>query len=322
MDSKKKKILIGTGITAAAVAGASYAATKFLLKTALDRKEPALYGKVKNQLSGPYRETEAYESAKPLVEALHARESEMERVEITSHDGIKLIGHFRKCENEKRIIIAVHGWRSTWFKDFAGVADFWNNNGCSVLYVEQRGQNESEGDYIGFGTIERYDCLDWIDWVSQRNEANSPVYLAGISMGAATVLMAAGLDLPDCVHGIMADCGFTSADDIWKHIAKNNLHMSYGIIGAMARDICKRKLDVDVKACSTVDALKKSKTPVLLIHGADDHFVPVTMTYLNYAVCASPKRMLIVPGADHGMSYIVDKVGYENTVKRFFNDFD
>lgn len=321
MDSKKK-IIIGTGVVAAAVAGASYALTKFFLNTALDREEPKLYRKVKSRLTGSYGEGAAYEEAKVLMEQFKAREDEFQRVEITSRDGTQLVGHFRKCENEKRIIIAVHGWRSSWYQDFCGIAEFWNDCGSSVLYIEQRGQNSSGGDYMGFGITERYDCLDWIDWVSQHNESGSPIYLAGVSMGAATVLMAAGLDLPDCVHGIMADCGFTSPDAIWKHVATNNLHLGYGLIGAMARDIIKRKLSVDIRECSTVDALKYCGTPVLLIHGTNDHFVPVTMTYENYAACAGPKRMLIVPGADHGMSYMVDKVGYENTVRRFFADFD
>lgn len=320
--NNKKKILIGTGVAAAAVAGASYALVRFFLDTAFDREEPKLYGKVKSRLTGAYGEGEAYAEAKELMAELKARENEFERVEITARDGTPLVGHFRRHENEKRIIIAVHGWRSSWYQDFAGIAEFWNDCGSSVLYIEQRGQNASGGDYMGFGITERYDCLDWIDWVSQHNEANSPIYLAGVSMGAATVLMATGLDLPDCVHGVMADCGFTSPDDIWRHVANHNLHLGYGVIGAMARDITKRKLDVDIRECSTIDALKRNSTPVLLIHGTDDHFVPVTMTYENYSACAAPKRMLIVPGADHGMSYMVDKVGYENTVRKFFADFD
>ena len=71
-----------------------------------------------------------------------------------------------------------------------------------------------------------------------------------------------------------------------------------------------------------MEALRNSKIPVLLIHGTDDHFVPVEMTYRNYCACASPKRLLIVPGADHGMSYLVDSEGYQSIVKRFWQEFD
>ena len=68
--------------------------------------------------------------------------------------------------------------------------------------------------------------------------------------------------------------------------------------------------------------LSECKVPVLFVHGSDDHFVPVEMTYENYKACIAPKRLLIVPGAEHGMSYMVDKKSYEEAVKRFWNEFD
>lgn len=48
------------------------------------------------------------------------------------------------------------------------MSDEWEKNGCSVLYIEQRGQNNSGGEYMGFGLTERYDCLDWVNWVISR----------------------------------------------------------------------------------------------------------------------------------------------------------
>ena len=141
-------------------------------------------------------------------------------------------------------------------------------------------------------------------------------------MGAATILMAAGLDLPSNIHGIIADCGFTSPDAIWKHVANNNLHIAFGLRGAIADEMLKQKIQMGSDEYSTVEALQSSTIPVMLIHGTDDHFVPVEMTYENYKACAGPKRLLIVPGADHGMSYFVEKDRYEEEIKRFWRDFD
>ena len=141
-------------------------------------------------------------------------------------------------------------------------------------------------------------------------------------MRAATVLMAAGLDLPSNIHGIIADCGFTSPDAIWKHVANNNLHIAFGLRGAIADEMLKQKIQMGSDEYSTVEALQSSTIPVMLIHGMDDHFVPVEMTYENYKACAGPKRLLIVPGADHGMSYFVEKDRYEEEIKRFWRDFD
>ncbi len=64
--------------------------------------------------------------------------------------------------------------------------------------------------------------------------------------------------------------------------------------------------------------MKDCSIPVLFIHGTDDTFVPVEMTYENYKACNAPKKLFIVPGATHAMSYLVDKNGYENTVKEFW----
>ena len=142
-------------------------------------------------------------------------------------------------------------------------------------------------------------------------------------MGAATILMASGLDLPDNVAGIVADCGFTSPHAIWKHVVRDNFHLSYdGIRSAAANDLCRRKIQTAADSYSTTEALRNTDIPVLFIHGSDDHFVPVEMTYENYKACAAPKRLLVVPGAEHAMSYLTDRQAYEKALTEFWESFD
>lgn len=323
MKKTNKIVLAALGAASAATAAAAaaaYAATKLLVKTALDREEPPIIKRAGIRISGSDENAEFREASAAAAELL--KEQNCDYVEIMSHDGLKLIGHFYPCEDAKRVIIAFHGWRSSWYTDYGMITEFWHKNGCSVLYVEQRGQNGSGGEHMGFGLTERYDCIEWINWVICRCGKNIPIYLAGISMGATTVLMAADLNLPKNIHGIMADCGFTSPSAIWTHVARNNLHMAYRVTGAMANAMCKKKIRVGSEEYSTIDALKNTDIPILFVHGTDDHFVPVEMTYENYKACASPKRLLIVPGADHAMSYYVDKAGYEEAVLSFWRDFD
>ena len=324
MKKKIKRILIGASAFtagAAAVVGLTYKVTKEMMKVALDREQPKVNEKVQNKFSGSKGQENTFEELAAMSENL--KNSDCEFVEITAPDGTVLAGHWHECDKAERVMIAMHGWRSSWSKDFGAISDFWHKNNCSVLYVEQRGQGQSGGDYMGFGLTERYDCLAWINWVNEKGNSKLPIYLCGISMGASTVLMAAGLDLPENVHGIMADCGYTSPHDIWKHIMKNNLRLPYNVItSAIANDICKKKIQVTSKDYSCIDAMRECKVPVFFVHGSDDHFVPVEMTYENYKVCAAPKRLLIVPGAEHGMSYMVDRKGYEDAVKRFWNEFD
>ena len=308
------------GAAAAAAAAGAYLTTRLLVKTALDREEPKIMKSSGSRIAGSKKDSEFAEICNAAADRLKA--SEHEKVTITAHDGITLVGHFFPAENPKRIIIAFHGWRSSWNKDYSLIADFWHNNDCSVLYVEQRGQSESGGEYMGFGLIERYDCLDWVNFAICRCGNALPIYLAGISMGAATVLMAADLPFPPNVHGIAADCGFTSPKAIWEHVARNNLHISFRLRSIIADIICRHKINMASDEHSTIKALENTKIPILFFHGSDDHFVPVEMTYENYKACASPKKLLIVPGADHAMSYYIDKQSYENAYLEFWNDFD
>lgn len=324
MKKSTKKILIGSGVVMGAITAASavsYAITKKLVGIALDRNENEITASSKKQISG---NPEISEFAKVRENATEKLEnSVLDTVEITAQDGIKLVGHWRFSKNAKRIIIAMHGWRSSWARDFGMIADFFYSNDCNVLYVEQRGQNNSGGEYMGFGLTERYDCLEWIKWVNKQEYGELPIYLCGVSMGASTVLMTAGFNLPENVHGIMADCGYTSPHAIWKHVVENNLRLYYDdMMSSIADEMCRAKIQIGSKDYSCPEALAECKVPVLFIHGTDDDFVPVEMTYENYKACISQKRLLIVPGAGHGMSYVIDRKLYEQTVKQFWADFD
>lgn len=323
MKKRIKNILaIGAGITAVTVGAAivSRKTTEYLVKIALDREMPKYNPRTEKLITGSDFDRDFLDTLEKSAEELEKKPHET--VTITASDGITLVGHWFSVQNPKRTIVAMHGWRSSWARDFGTIADFWLDNGCNVLFAEQRGQNNSGGDFIGFGLTERFDCLDWAKWVDEKENKSLPIYLAGVSMGATTVLMASGLELPENVHGIAADCGFTSPHDIWKHISENNLHIPYGYTGLVADSICRRKIQLGTKEYSTLDALKTNKIPVMFIHGAADSFVPVEMSYENYKACAAPKTIFIVPEANHAMSYYCEKEKYEKAVKEFWKNCD
>ncbi len=324
MTKKTKKLIFGAGILGigfSAVASATYAFTNMLVKVAIERNgmdKIKQTPKTKQIFLGAKENPFFIERRKNA--AIELSHIEKEHIVINSFDGTKLHGDFRRCDSPKRVIIAMHGWRSSCGEDFGMMDSFFNKNNCHVLYTQQRGQGISEGQYMGFGLIERFDCFEWVKYINERYSL--PIYLAGVSMGASTVLMASNLNMPENIKGIIADCGFTSPHSIWKHVANNNLKLSYGVIGKIANDICKKKIQIGTKDFSVPDAMKTNKIPVLFIHGTDDHFVPVTMTYENYKSCNSPKRIMVVPGADHAMSYFVNSYEYEKELISFWNEFD
>lgn len=315
-----KKLTLSLAAGVAGTAALSHALTCYLVKMAVDRQMPAApAGLTRAAIRGSGCTQSFLHKLEQTGKALQAMPHK--RVTIKARDGETLIGHFFTCPNPKRLILGMHGWRSSWCGDFGMIAPFLLKEGCCLLLPEQRGQGESGGSFMGLGVLERHDCVRWANYLAGLYP-HLPLYLAGVSMGAATVLMSTELALPGTVRGLIGDCGFTSPQDICRHVVKDNLHLSYSLRGPVAHHLCKRKNQAGLSGCSAPKALAKCRLPVLLIHGSDDRFVPVGMTYENYKACGGPKHLLIVPGAAHGMSYYKDPVSYEQALRQFFFLYD
>ena len=263
---------------------------------------------------------EQYDPFKEVIEkgANNILSASYEKVSITSRDGISLVGRYYHVKDGAPISIIFHGYRSTLGTDCNGGYSMSVRRGYNVLAVYQRAHRESGGKTITFGVKERFDCLDWISYVNERFGKDTPILLMGLSMGAATVLMAAGLDLPSNVKGVMADCGFSSPKEILQEVIKQKkypLRITYFFVRMSARIFG----HFDPEEASAVEALKDAKVPVLIIHGDDDRFVPSRMSRDNYEACASAKEILVVPGAGHGLSYCVDAKAYDKAVENFMD---
>lgn len=320
MKAMKKQLAVGTATAVGVTIAAATVLPNVFVRIVTDRKEPALIRRTRQQLTRKLCNIGAYSEIGKATQRLAT--AEMEQIRTTAVDGTTLVGHWRRCENAKRIIIAMHGWRSSWARDFCACADFWQENGCSVLYAEQRGQGQSGGEYLSFGILERYDVLSWANEINRRQGSKLPIYLAGISMGATAVLLAAAQPVPANVSGVMADCGFTSPEAIWQYVAQQKLHIPYRLLKPYVYKTCKKRFGCLPNEVSTTEALKKSKVPVLLIHGTEDDFVPHQMSVAAKDACASSCKLLLVPGARHGESYLKAPQQYKAHVKAFWEEND
>lgn len=241
------------------------------------------------------------------------------QVTIQNSDGLKLTGHFLRANNPKRVVIAVHGWRSSWQHDFHSQCEILELLNCDILFIDQRAHGRSEGKYIGFGITERFDCLEWLDFIETHNQKNLPVYLFGISMGATTVMLASELIGSGRVRGIIADCGFTSAGDIWRYAIQQKARRGSRSFYCLSDLRCIRKAGYRGDTRSTVQALKNTDIPLLFFHGSEDKFVPTYMSRISYESCASKKRLVIVDGAKHNGSCRTDPIRYRRELENFFN---
>ena len=240
-------------------------------------------------------------------------------VEIKSHDGLTLRGKYFEYSPDAPIEILFNGYRGSAERDMSGGIDRCARIGHSALVVDQRACGYSDGHIITFGAKESRDCLLWIDYVINNINKDVKIILTGISMGASTVLMAAGKPLPENVVGVLADCGFSSPKNIIRKCAKDQ-HYPVNLIYPFIKLGAKLFGHFDLEEYSPLEAMKTCKVPVIFLHGEDDDYVPCYMSREIYDVCTAPKKLVTVPGAGHGLVYLVDNQKYFQSVVEFFSE--
>ncbi len=247
------------------------------------------------------------------------RAQKPEELTIRSRDGLKLCGSYLEAPDAKACMLLCHGYRSRGGLDFALVLRTLYEHGCSVLVIDQRAHGRSEGKYIAYGVLERYDCQQWAWFLHAKLGGRVPIFLEGMSMGASTVMMAAELALPPSVVGIIADCGYNSPWEELRHCIKYRYHLPVFPVLPLTELMCRLVAGYSLKGASAAASLANSPLPLLIIHGMDDDFVPATMTAENYAAAAGEKRQILVPGARHALSYLVDRERLEKELLDFID---
>ena len=262
---------------------------------------------------GPYEHLR--ERTYNMVEALLA--IPYESVFIKSHDGLTLHARYYHRNEGAPLAIGLHGYRSTSIRDFCGGGPLALDMGHNLLLIDQRAHGKSEGHAITFGVNERRDCLSWINWACERFGNNTPIMLYGVSMGAATVLMVSGMDLPDNVRLGIADCPYSSPVAIISKVARDMHYparLMYPFVWLGARIFG----GFNIAEMTAARAVANAKIPLMIIHGEGDDFVPSSMS--DEAVTANPKiTKYTFPDAGHALSYMYDTERYQRLVREFIS---
>jgi hypothetical protein len=244
-----------------------------------------------------------------------------EWVHIKSYDGLDLAARYYHVKDGAPVIISFHGFRSTSYRDCAGIFKVAMELGFNVLLPDMRGHGQSQGRVITLGIRERYDALSWVQYVLDRFGSDTRIMLSGCSMGAATVMMSAEL-MPPQVKGIACDCGYSTPKAIMKKVCAQ-MHMQPTLAYFFLRLSAKTLGHFDPDQRSSVQSLANSKIPALFVHGEDDNYVPCSMVQENYDACAADIKMLLtVPGAGHGLSFLVDEPAYRQALMEFFKKIE
>ena len=256
-------------------------------------------------------------SMKTSAESL--KNEKFEPIYIFSNDKTKLFGRYYHIRDNAPLFIEFHGYKGAAFRDFAGGDMLFKTFGHNTLLVDQRAHGSSGGKSICFGIKERHDCLAWAKYATERF-GNIPIFLVGISMGGATVLMASNLELPSNVKGIIADCPYSSPKEIICKVCKKDLRLPPKLIYPFIKIGAIIFGGFNPNKSSAVESVKSTKIPILLIHGKGDTFVPCEMSEKIYQSCTGEKYICTVDGAEHGMAFLYDMSKYEHTIKNFIDN--
>lgn len=239
-----------------------------------------------------------------------------EEIRILSTDGLQLYGRLYQFGEDAPLIIFFHGFHGIYAWDGYGFFRLCKENGINILMADARAHGKSEGNVITFGIMERCDCKSWAEYAMKRFGKDTDVFLAGVSMGAASVMMSSELGLPENVRALIEDCGYSEPAAIIKEtIQAMKLPVApfYQLIKFCAHVFG----HFDLESADAVQALEQSAIPTLFIHGEQDSIVPLSMEEELYKACKAKKRRVQIAGANHANSAMTDYETYEKEILQF-----
>lgn len=241
-------------------------------------------------------------------------------VEIKSFDGLTLRGKYYEYAPDAPMEILFHGYRGSAKRDLCGGVARCFRLGHSVLIVDHRASGESEGNVITFGAYESRDAVEWAKYAAARFGKERKIIIGGVSMGGATVMLTAAKELPENVIGGVADCGYTSAEEIIKKVIRE-MKLPPAVFYPFVKLGARLFGHFDINEASPIEAMKKCKIPVIFLHGDKDDFVPHEMSVKAYEACICEKRMVTIEGAGHGTAYTHNKELYLSSLDSFFKPY-
>lgn len=257
-----------------------------------------------------------------LIDAYKIKNQSNETVMMQAFDNTKLIGHYYEREKGAPLIVFFHGLWGHSYLDGVPIYRITQKHNWNLLLCDLRAQGDSEGEFSTLGVLEKYDCLDWVEWAQNRFGDKNPIFLMGVSTGASIAMMSSNLGLPKSVRGIIDDCGFTSTMEMIDVNCKSHLPdyiptRMFDFFVEMGTSVwghfCISKAD----ACK---AVSQTDIPILIIHGDRDTQAPLSMAYRLYDSCSSEKQLYVVHGANHAENYRKDPEGYENVIAQFVEE--
>lgn len=227
--------------------------------------------------------------------------AERRKIQVRTTDGYLLTAAEFPAEAGDRWVLLLHGYTG-WKEEMYQFACWYHQQGYSVLVPDLRCQGESEGDFIGMGWTDHFDCELWIAHILEQ-APEAQIVLHGQSMGAATALLMAGSpEVSEHIKAVVSDSAYTSAYEMFGDKITEWFHLPAALFVDSACVMLRLRGGYDLRDASPIGAAAASGIPTLFIHGDEDRMIDVNMSYELFEAASCEKELFIVEGAGHAQA--------------------
>lgn len=246
--------------------------------------------------------------------------TERRKIQVRTADGYLLTAAEFPAQTGDKWVLLLHGYTG-WKEEMYQFACWYYRQGYSVLVPDLRCQGESEGDFIGMGWTDHYDCELWIAHILEQ-APEAQIVLHGQSMGAATALLMAGsLEVSEHIRAVVSDSAYTSGYEMFGDKITEWFHLPAAFFVDSACLMLKLRGGYNLKDASPVRAVAESGIPTLFIHGDEDRMIDVNMSYELFEAAACEKELFIVEGAGHAQAQDKDPDVYFGKISEFLGRY-
>ncbi|MED3563009.1 alpha/beta hydrolase [Bacillus xiapuensis] len=241
------------------------------------------------------------------------------KVEISSPFGYRINAVLVEPHQTNRYIIIAHGVTETKVNSVKYM-NLFLERGFNALIYDHRRHGESGGKTTSFGYYEKFDLKAVVDWLRKEKGQNLLLGIHGESMGAATMLLYAGM-LEDGADFYIADCPFSDFRTQLAYLIKKNFKLFPGILLPIGDLILRLRDKYSIRHVSPISVIENIQHPILFIHSRKDDYILPSMTEDLFEHKKGPKMLYMAEKGLHAQSFNENRADYERVIDEFLQKY-
>ena len=240
-------------------------------------------------------------------------------VDIPSPFGYMIKAQLVEPHQTNRYIIISHGVTETKINSIK-YANMFLARGFNTLIYDHRRHGESGGKTTSFGHYEKFDLKTVVDWLKKEKGPQLELGIHGESMGAATMLLYAGL-LEDGADFYIADCPFSDFKEQLAYLIKKDFKLVPNLLLPLGDALLRLRDKYSIRNVSPISVIENIKHPILFIHSQKDDFILPTMTKDLFEQKKGPKMLFLAANGRHAQSFNENRADYERVIDEFLQKY-